>query len=233
MFVQAQSTLRKSLSGSAVAQVAEALRAAEQCNLSPIAGQMVSEALALLQAAPVGDKPERDKPERDNSARIAFSRLARAAVDAVREEHGAEWHTVPGARINVRVPAEVARYVRKDGKVERGNRDRTLPAPQYWPNGELPAACVAMGDATSNRQRWSGEWRTLEAQHGRKEGKATVHVYLQYRDFGSGQYTRDGAWRVMFYSDGPGAIHYTAEMSRDAARALRDRLAQKLTDSRY
>ena len=222
MFVQKQSTLRKSLSGSAVAQVAEALRAAEQCNLSPIAGQMVSEALALLQAAPVGDKPERD-----NSARIAFSRLARAAV-VITAEGAVDFQTPRG-----KVPAEVARYVRKDGKVERGNRDRTLPAPQYWPNGELPAACVAMGDATSNRHRWNGEWRTVETRTRTKANGLCIHVYLQCRDFGSGRYTRGGAWRVMFYSDGPGAMHHTAEMSPDAARAVRDRLYRKLTGDRY
>lgn len=146
MFVQKQAALRKTLSGSAIAQVAEALRAAEQCNLSPMAAQMVAEALATLQApAAVADKAPAD-----NTARNAFNGPFWAAVDAVRAAHGEMWHQTPGARVNVKVPAEVVRYVNKQGKVERGERVKSLPAAHYWPGGTFPAGFVAMGDASGN-----------------------------------------------------------------------------------
>jgi len=143
---------RKSLSGSAVPKVAEALAAAAACNLPLNVAALVAEALETCTAT----TPQTNVG--GNEARCAFLNMLGGAVDAARQVaerrfgNPYSWHLLPHARWRIRVPEEVNNYVRKDGKVDRsGSRNWQVPAPWFWPGGKFPPGAVDLGPLQSFR----------------------------------------------------------------------------------
>lgn len=74
-----------------------------------------------------------------------------AACRAVADDVGENWHLVEGASYWGTIPPKMRRFVTARGSVCKAKPDARLPAPRYWPGGELPAGIVLSPDMPRDR----------------------------------------------------------------------------------
>jgi hypothetical protein len=102
--------------------------------------------LAVLDPKPVKAKAKRATTKVVMLTGEQFFDARMLACRAVAADVGENWHLVEGASYWGTIPPKMRKFVTARGSVCKAKPDARLPAPRYWPGGELPTGIVLSPD---------------------------------------------------------------------------------------